>query len=202
MPNGISQLQRLAAAHPLHLEINVCYFLCHAQTTPNALKVYPRIDEPLNAKGETQAQRVEQRLGNEFIRSIVCSDALRAQRTAQIVAHPHRVLPHVDAQLSERNFGALIGTSAAHIDWLKTPANGESLEDFVRRCRSGIARALQHQAPTLIVAHTGTLYVLAALLGVSLNEVQLELAQPLQFTRDSPEQAWQVNALIPNSIAF
>jgi len=47
----------------------------------------------------------------------------------------------------------------------------------------------------LVVAHGGTLYVLAALLGVSVHAGVLGNAQPLRFWRDGP--IWGIEALQP-----
>lgn len=182
-PNGLQQLVALAAAHPLAPACDHFYFLRHGQTGRNALRIFQAVDEPLSALGAQQAQRAADLLAGEPIRSIVSSNVLRALTTANAVSAPHKIAPLVHEGLRERNFGALIGTSSANIDWACEPDGGETLAEFVGRKREALEFALAQPAPVLIVAHGGSLYVLAALLGVPLDMGLLGNAQPLRFER-------------------
>ncbi|MFS2054647.1 histidine phosphatase family protein, partial [Variovorax sp. CT11-76] len=56
------------------------------------------------------------------------------------------------------------------------------------------AEALAQPAPVLVVAHGGTLYALAALLGVPVDLGLLGNAQPLRFDRSGP--TWAVTPLL------
>ena len=135
-------------------------------------------------------------MSREPIRTVVCSDARRALDTAHTVAAALRLTPTAQAELRERNFGALIGTSSANIDWACAPENGETLAGFVERKRIALAAALAEPAPVLVVAHGGTLYVLAALLGVAIGPDVLGNAQPLKFERTGAQ--WTARALAQN----
>ena len=104
-----------------------------------------------------------------------------------------KLVPTAQAVLRERNFGALIGTSSANIDWACEPEGGETLAQFVARKRAALAEALAQPAPVLVVAHGGTLYALAALLGVPVDLGLLGNAQPLRFDRSGP--TWAVTPL-------
>ncbi|RYZ03951.1 MAG: histidine phosphatase family protein, partial [Comamonadaceae bacterium] len=176
---GLSQLAALAAARPLAPECDHFYFLRHGQTGRNALRIFQAVDEPLSEIGLAQAARAAELLAGEPIRSIVCSDARRAFDTAHAVAARHRLKPDVVETLRERNFGALIGTSSVDIDWACEPEGGETLLQFVERKRAALAAALAAPAPVLIVAHGGTLYALASMLGVPIDAALLGNAQPL-----------------------
>jgi len=110
------------------------------------------------------------------------------------VAAALRLTPTAHETLRERNFGALIGTSSANIDWACEPEGGETLAQFVSRKRAALDAALQQPAPVLVVAHGGTLYVLAALLGVPVDFTVLGNAQPLRFQRTGP--TWAVTPLL------
>jgi len=194
MTDGLEQLVRLAAAQPLAPACDHFYFLRHGQTECNARQIFQAVDEPLSALGLQQAARAAELLRSEPIRSIVCSNVKRAFDTAHTVAASHGIAPLVLQGLRERNFGALIGTSSAQIDWACEPEGGETLPQFVTRKRAAIAQALAHPAPVLVVAHGGSLYVLAALLGVAIDMRVLGNAQPLRFERSGP--TWGVKSLL------
>ena len=134
-------------------------------------------------------------LSTESIGSIVCSDVRRARDTAELVAARHLLAPIIITGLRERNFGKLIGTSSRNIDWACVPEAGETLEEFVARSRSGLVEALTQPAPTLVVAHGGTLHVLAGLLGIRSDESLFGNAEPLRFERNAG--AWQAMPLAP-----
>ena len=191
---GLQQLVALAAARPLAPACDHFYFLRHGQTECNARRIFQAPEEPLSALGLQQAARAAERLAGEPIRSIVSSNVARALCTARTVATPHGIEPLVHAGLRERHFGALIGTSSAEIDWACAPAGGETLAEFVERKRDALEVALAEPAPVLVVAHGGSLYVLAALLGTPIDLQLLGNAQPLRFERAA--SGWRVRALL------
>jgi broad specificity phosphatase PhoE len=191
---GLDQLIRIAEAQPLSPACDHFYFLRHGQTGRNAQRTFQAVDEPLSELGLQQAAHAAGLLAGEPIRTIVCSDARRAFDTAHTVAAALRLTPTAQAELRERNFGALIGTSSANIDWACEPEGGETLTQFVTRKRAALAAALQQPAPVLVVAHGGTLYALAALLGVPIDTNVLGNAQPLRFARSGP--TWAITPLL------
>ena len=191
---GLDQLVRIAEARPLSPACDHFYFLRHGQTGRNALRIFQAVDEPLSALGLQQAAHAAELLAGEPIRTIVCSDARRAFDTAHTVAAALRLAPTAQPELRERNFGALIGTSSAHIDWACEPEGGETLAQFVGRKRAALDAALRQPAPVLVVAHGGTLYALAALLGVPIDTNVLGNAQPLRFARSGP--TWAITPLL------
>lgn len=193
-PNGLDELIRIAETQPLAPDCDHFYFLRHGQTGRNALRIFQAVDEPLSELGLQQAARAATLLSDEPIRTVVCSDARRANDTAHTVATALRLVPTAQAALRERNFGALIGTSSANIDWACEPEGGETLTQFVARTRDAIDAALRLPAPVLVVAHGGTLYALAALLGVPVDLGLLGNAQPLRFERRGP--IWAVTPLL------
>jgi len=193
-PSGLDQLIRIAADQPLSPDCDHFYFLRHGQTGRNALRIFQAVDEPLSELGLQQAARAATLLAGEPIRTVVCSDARRANDTAYAVATALKLVPAAQATLRERNFGALIGTSSANIDWACEPEGGETLSQFIARTREAIDTALRLPAPVLVVAHGGTLYALAALLGVPVDLGLLGNAQPLRFERRGP--TWTVTPLL------
>lgn len=193
-PAGFDELVRLAAAQPIAPACDHFYFLRHGQTGRNASRIFQAVDEPLSELGQQQAVLAAERLTGEPIRTIVCSDARRAFDTAHTVAASLRIVPLAREDLRERHFGALIGTSSVNLDWACAPEGGETLAQFVDRNRLSLAHALAQPAPVLVVAHGGTLYVLAALLGVAIEPAILGNAQPLRFER--VDGRWQVEPLL------
>lgn len=191
---GLDQLVSIAAAQPLAPACDHFYFLRHGQTGRNAQRIFQAVDEPLSELGLQQAARAAQLLAGEPIRTIVCSDARRAHDTAHTVAAVLRIEPTPQAALRERNFGALIGTSSVNIDWACEPDGGETLAQFVARKRQALDEALAQPAPVLVVAHGGTLYALAALIGVPIDLGLLGNAQPLRFSRSG--LTWAVTPLL------
>ena len=190
---GLVQLEALGAASPLSPACDHFYFLRHGQTGRNALRIFQDVDEPLSPLGLQQAARAAELLAGEPIRSIVCSDARRAFDTAHAVALPHGLVPVSHDTLRERHFGALIGTSSVNLDWGCEPEGGETLAQFVDRKHLALDAALRQPAPVLIVAHGGTLYALAAMLGVPVDLGVLGNAQPLRFEREGG--SWRAIAL-------
>ncbi|ADU36608.1 histidine phosphatase family protein [Variovorax paradoxus] len=191
---GLDQLVEIAATQPLSPACDHFYFLRHGQTGRNALRIFQAVDEPLSELGLQQAAHAAELLAGEPIRTIVCSDARRAFDTAHTVAATLRLTPTAQAELRERNFGALIGTSSANIDWACEPEGGETLTQFVARKRAALDAALKQPAPVLVVAHGGTLYALAALLGVPIDVTVLGNAQPLRFSRSG--LTWAITPLL------
>lgn len=173
------------------------YFLRHGQTARNALRIFQSVDEPLNATGLAQAEQAAALLAGELAGNdsvhIVCSDAPRALTTARAVARQLAREERPHAGLRERHFGVLIGSSSANIDWDCAPEGGETLDQFVDRTLAALAEAVAHPAPVVVVAHGGTLHVLAGALGVVLDPALLANATPLRFDRAGA--GWAVTRL-------
>ena len=193
-PPGLQLLAELGAAQPLQPACDHFYFLRHGQTGRNAQRIFQAVDEPLSELGLQQAAQAAELLAGEPIRTIVCSDARRAFDTAHAVAARHGIVPQAQEGLRERHFGALIGTSSVHIDWACEPEGGETLAQFVTRKHAALGAALAQPAPVLVVAHGGTLYALAAMLGVPVDLSVLGNAQPLRFARNGT--AWTIHPLL------
>ena len=194
MSQGLEEFLRLGREQPLLPTCDHFYFLRHGQTARNVQRIFQAPDEPLNDTGLDQARRAAELLAGEHIRTIVSSDAQRAMTTALTVSAPHAIAPMPDEGLRERNFGVLIGTSSARIDWTCDPENGESLPAFMRRKHDALSRALTLPAPVLVVAHGGSLYALTAMLGIPMDMKLLGNAQPLRFARSG--SIWQIEPLM------
>lgn len=190
---GLSRLIEIASGLTLVPDTDRFYFLRHGQTECNARRIFQSYEEPLNATGIAQAEAAGEILANQPIATIVCSDVARTHHTARIVAAHHRLAPNGSQGLRERHFGELVGTSSLELDWDCRPAQGETLDVFVQRSRDALEAALAEPGPVLVVAHGGTLYVLAALLRVPVSAGLLGNAHPLRFERAGG--GWHATAL-------
>jgi glucosyl-3-phosphoglycerate phosphatase len=192
---GLDELTKLAGTPPLQPRAQSFVFLRHGATDGNVTKIYQRFDQELNALGLEQARAAAAALvAYGGIRRIVASDMNRAWRTAGIAGEALSLVPTVELRLRERWFGDLVGTSSANLDWRLDPPNGDTLSDFITRTRAGFTAALDTDTSTLVVAHGGNLYVLAAALGVTLEVDHMHNANPLAFHRDG--DAWRIQPLI------
>ena len=143
----------------------------HGETDWNRRQCFQgQIDVPLNDTGQAQAVRLGQRLANEPIDVLVCSDLQRARATAEALALARgpgapitvQALPQIDPLWREQHFGLLEGLDVPtiqqrHADlwqrWVRhdadfaLPQGGESNAAFHAR----VMRALQ----ALLAAHAG-----------------------------------------------
>ena len=165
----------------------------HGQTEWNRLKRYQgQTDIELNENGILQAQKAADRLAEEKIEAIYCSDLRRARQTAEIIAEKHNLISaiHQSPLLREMNFGDYEGLTFDQMDkkyqlifsadpsWrsagpdIKAP-NGESIADMSTRVAQFFQQiSLQHHLDetVLIAAHGGPLQVLICqLLGIGLE---------------------------------
>ena len=123
----------------------------------------------------------------------MASTMRRAWHTAEIIGAPHKLTPLPMDGLRERWFGDLVGTPSGDHDWRDSPPNGETLAYFVERTQRGLREALAPREPTALVAHGGTLYVLAASLGLELDNDDYANATPLLVARSG--SGWKVTRL-------
>jgi probable phosphoglycerate mutase len=198
--HGLDEVQRLATKRPLRPRARRFMFLRHGETEGNAKRVYQPADIPLNATGQAQARLAAQYLRAHPVERILASDMRRAWQTAQAAAEMVGAPIIAEPRLRERWFGDLIGTSSKDLDWRHEPPNGETLQDFIARTQAGFHQALDTDAPTLLVAHGGSLYVLVFSLGAELLEQHIANATPLLFEYDEPAGCWSISNIAPESV--
>ena len=178
---------------PIKPQVNRFAFLRHGETQGNHLRIFQHAEIELNQTGIEQAVQAATLLAASGLARVI------ARQTANILSNRLGVAPVAEPRLRERWFGDLVGTSSADLDWSFDPPNGDSLADFVSRTRSGLEAALDTDQPTLLIAHGGTLYVLAYSLGVTLGEEMVKNATPLFFERR--EDAWTVKPVADTALA-
>ena len=121
------------------------YLVRHAESVLNATRVVQPPDAPLSEVGRTQAERIGARLAAAGIGRIMSSDLPRAVATADAIARHTGAPLAFDADLQERNYGAIRGTPYAELredifgpDYV--PPDGESWEVFHARVDRAWAR--------------------------------------------------------------
>jgi broad specificity phosphatase PhoE len=131
----------------------------HGETEANTEHIIQsHLPGKLSAEGETQAEKLAQRLKDEKIDIIFSSDLKRAADTAKIVAkyHPEAELVFTE-ELREGNAGDFTGKRSDEVDWSKRPANAETLEqirDRVTKLLKKVYESHSHQN-VLFVGHNG-----------------------------------------------
>jgi probable phosphoglycerate mutase len=190
---GLEELFRMARETPLTLDRDSFIFVRHGETDGNFSKIFQTAEQPLNTRGLEQARRAAECLLGQRLQKIMASTMRRAWHTAEIIGEPHKIMPVAAEGLRERWFGDLVGTPSGDHDWRDSPPNGETLAYFVERTQKGLSEALAPRELTALVAHGGTLYVLAASLGLELQNDDYANATPLLVERSG--SGWTVRRL-------
>lgn len=114
------------------------YLIRHGETAANAERVIQMPDNPLNANGIAQSERLGERLAGETVALILASDYERAAHTARSIARFCKAPLELEVDLRERNFGDLRGRAYKEIGAEifapgYEPSNGETWEEFSKR---------------------------------------------------------------------
>jgi len=136
------------------------YLLRHAETVFNAARVVQPPDTPLSERGLAQVERLADRLDGAGIATIRTSDLARALATARVLEARTGARLILDADLQERNYGAIRGTPDADLrddifgpDYV--PPEGETWTEFHARVDRAWARVTSEPsgAPIAVVTH-------------------------------------------------
>ncbi|MEX8517417.1 MAG: histidine phosphatase family protein [Leptothrix sp. (in: b-proteobacteria)] len=135
-----------------------------------------QLDVPLNALGQTQAARLAERLMDEPIDALVCSDLARAQATAAPLVQQRGLTLRSDSGWREQSFGVLEGLTVPTIrtehpelwaQWIRHAADyalpgGESPRQFHTRVLAALQAVAEAHAGqrVMVVTHGGVLDML------------------------------------------
>lgn len=173
------------------------YFMRHAESAANAAELIAgSTDSPLSPRGVDQAQTAASRLVGLGIAAIYTSPQSRARDTAQPLANLLAMTPTVIDDIRERHWGTLeMQPLSAIRDRNMTAPEGESLADFENRTWAAIS-GIAGPAPALIVAHSGTMRVLRARLGLGDIRNWVGNAEPVRFEPPmDPGEGWRLTTL-------
>ncbi len=145
------------------------YLTRHGETDSNKEgRIAGSIDLPLNQTGTEQAMVAAQKLKNENIDYIICSNLIRAKETAEIIQKEIGGEIIIDPELREREYGVVEGMYGKDIKPLKTyqyegkPENGESYKEVEERIHNAFVshRKKFEGKNILVVSHGGALRTL------------------------------------------
>jgi len=171
------------------------WFLRHGETDWNARHLSQgNVDIPLNPVGVAQAKTAANLLKWRGIRTIVSSPLSRAHDTALAAAEAIGVPVLVDPELKEVAFGVQEGKPMAtwFDQWVEgafTPEGAETFAALRDRAVDAVNRALQHEAPVLVVAHGALFRALRSAMGLPAN-VRTPNAVPLFCEPGPGGAAW------------
>jgi probable phosphoglycerate mutase len=153
-------------------------FIRHGETDWNRQgRFQGQIDVPLNTMGQAQADRLGQRLADEPVDVLVCSDLQRTQATAAPLARALGLQPRLQPLWREQHFGVLEGLDVPTIQrehgplwsqWIRheadyaLPGGAESNNAFYARVGQALDDLLaQHAGQRVaVVTHGGVLDML------------------------------------------
>ena len=178
------------------------YFLRHGETDWNQAKRYQgQRDIPLNATGLAQAERAKDLLHGHPIATLCSSPLARARQTAEILNQVLKAPLIFMDELKECAYGELEGQlkSGPEIDaqWRRgiTPPGAETYDIFTARVLRGLATALGHPGPVLIVAHRAVFWPIERHCRIA-GDDDLPNAHPVRLDPPKPgTEAWRAKLL-------
>lgn len=190
------------------------FLLRHGDVAPGGSRRFiGHLDVPLSPLGERQSAVQASRLRSTSLAAVFSSDLVRARRTAEIVAAPHKLTPVVIPAFREMDMGRWDGLSAAEIverepsafaEWMSRIGefpfpDGESVGDLAGRAWPAFQDLVTAHAgrSVAVVAHGGTNRVLLCrALGVPLGRL-LSFGQDYAALSvlERARQRWRLNRL-------
>jgi broad specificity phosphatase PhoE len=194
-----------------------CYLVRHAQTAWNEEnRIQGRSDQPLNAAGRAQAERLARRFAAHHVTGLFTSHLVRSRSTAEVIATPpsagqagngHPISVVVEPDLAEMHLGAWEGLTPAEVDarfasayqqWRQQPSSvlipeAEPVDAFRQRVRQVFGRltARMGEGEYVVVSHGGVIAaILADVLGADydhlLRRLRLDNAGVTAIELDAP----------------
>jgi probable phosphoglycerate mutase len=143
------------------------YFLRHGETDHNVNQIYDDVTQiELNRTGIKQAENIQAKLVSIPIATVFCSPLLRAQQTKSIVLD-NKQIQEITIDEFQECPGALWRLFLVWETRTLTTNEWNQIQKFIDRVRIGFEKMLTYSAPHLIIAHGGTYWALAHLLGLN-----------------------------------
>ncbi|MBN2569240.1 MAG: histidine phosphatase family protein [Deltaproteobacteria bacterium] len=145
-------------------------------------------DVELSDLGVRQMEGVGERLRHEPVNVVYCSDLIRSRKGAEIIGRDHNLVPIVDINFREMNFGLWEGLTFTEISeqfpdelklWNKAsinyaPPEGENVSDLRERVVPALRQIVtrHHGQAITLVAHGGVnRVILADAMNLSLKDI-------------------------------
>lgn len=158
------------------------YLVRHGQSVGNVVRTFHgQTDYPLTEKGREQARSAAEKLRDVPFARCCASDLSRAWETAKICLEGRDIVPEPCPALREQDVGEMEGLTWEEMearypdlvqpyieDWFNvTPPGGESPEEMAARVSACVGGIIRQGEDTLIVAHNGSLSLIAKHLGLA-----------------------------------
>lgn len=112
----------------------------HGETLENKQHILQgQLPGTLSPLGIQQAEMLADKLQDELLDVIVCSDLARSYDTAKAVAIRHKMQPEPTPLLREMDWGIYTGGTLEEVDWYHLPESVESVEALYRRAARFVA---------------------------------------------------------------
>jgi probable phosphoglycerate mutase len=156
------------------------YFVRHGQTDANLgdLAAGAGWDIELNANGHSQAKALAESDSIQAcvdVKTICVSPMTRARQTAEALSSVLKAPIVCVDELKEWHLGEWEKRAWSELPNLyhpdTNPPGGESQSEFGKRIAAGLATALSHPGPVLIVAHGGVWHGISRLLSLPASEI-------------------------------
>lgn len=107
------------------------FIIRHGETTLSSeFRYIGHMDVDITENGVAQMNKLKERLKNEDITSLYCSDLIRAKKGAEIIAHYHNIDPIACKEFREINLGIWEGLKREEIMERYPQAYSQRLEDL------------------------------------------------------------------------
>lgn len=170
------------------MDRKLIYLIRHGDIGLGSDKRYiGQTDLPLSVLGGKQATLLKELFSHVPLEKIVCSDLVRAQQTADIIASAHLIVPRAHVELGELNMGEWEGKTFSEIrtkypEEFKergedlenyTPPLGESFSDCSKRVIPVFESLAQSDASTLLIVGHASVnrIILCHVLGIPIVNV-------------------------------
>ena len=125
----------------------------HGETEENKLHIMQgQLPGHLSELGKQQAEWLADKLENEKLDVIVCSDLARSYDTAMAVARRKNIQPVKTPLLREMDWGIYTGKVADEMDFTTLPENVETIETMYKRAEDFITFLLREFSGKRILA--------------------------------------------------
>lgn len=156
----------------------ILYIVRHAEIKKDAEgKMRGLLNDPLDAKGEKQAQQLADLFRDRYVSAVYSDDLKRTKQTLEPIAAAKDLVINIDCDLRSWDVGALEGKSIeANKDKIKAfksqpdtiPVGGQSWRDYIEQVRRFFSRYWTmglESGPLMLVLHGSGIQLIWQMLG-------------------------------------